>query len=58
MSDDDEEKHAKDCVSKAEVEGTCGAGKMTVDDFLCVRIQVYEHPEDELPRCYRIPLGA
>ena len=37
---------------------TCCAGKMTVDNFLCVRIQVDEHPEDELPGSDGVPLRA
>ena len=45
-------------VSKAEMKVTCCAGKMTVDNFLCVRIQVDEHPQDELSCCNGVPLRA
>ena len=37
---------------------TCCAGEMTVDNFLCVRIQVDEHPQDELSGCNGVPLRA
>ena len=40
------------------VVGTCGTGEMTVDDFLCVWIQVDEHPEDKLAGCDGVPLWA
>ena len=45
-------------VSEAEMEVTCCAGEMTVDNFLCVRIQVDEHPQDELSGCNGVPLRA
>lgn len=35
---------------------TCGASEVGIYDLLAVRIQIYEHPQDELPRGYRIPL--
>ena len=49
---------AREGVSEAEMEVTCCAGKMTVDNFLCVRIQVDEHPQDELSGCNGVPLRA
>ena len=45
-------------VRQAEMVVTCGAGEMTVDNFLRVRIQVDEHPEDELPGSDGVPLRA
>ena len=45
-------------VSQADMMVTCGAGEMTVDNFLCVRIQVDEHPQDELSGCDGVPLRA
>ena len=45
-------------VSDEGVEGTCGTGKVAVDYFLCVWIEVYEHPQHELPGRYGVPLGA
>lgn len=35
---------------------TCGASEVGIYDLLAVRVQIYEHPQDELPRGYRIPL--
>lgn len=32
------------------VQLTCRAGEMGVDDFLGVRVEVHEHPQDELTR--------
>ena len=45
-------------VSDEGVEATCGTGKVAVDYFLCIGIEVYEHPQHELPRRYGVPLGA
>jgi hypothetical protein len=40
------------------VVGTCCAGKVRVDDFLAVRVQIHKHPQDKFTSCNCIPLGA
>lgn len=38
--------------------GTCCTGKVRVDDFFTVRVQIHKHPEDELTSCNCVPLGT
>jgi len=38
--------------------GTCCTGKMWVDDFFTVRVQIHKHPEDEFTSCNCVPLGS
>lgn len=46
------------CVTGMHMLATCGAREVRVDDFLRVRIEVYEHSQNELARCDRVPLRS